>query len=92
MTKLKKKSNIDKTKQNQTVTKLKKNTRLWQNSRTQTVIKLTKKKCDKTWKIKLWPNSKTQIVGGEKMWQPKNSNCDIYKNYSNDRSSYNDTF
>ena len=47
MTKLKK-SNIDKTKQNQTVTKLKKKPKLLQNSRTQTVIKLKQTNCDKT--------------------------------------------
>ena len=46
VTKLKK-SNIDKTKQNQTMKQLEK-PKLWQNSRTQTVIKLKKKNCDKT--------------------------------------------
>ena len=34
----------------------------------------TKKKTDKTWKIKLWPNSKSQIVQNK-----KKSNCDNSK-------------
>ena len=87
-----KKSNIDKTKKNQTVTKKPK---LWQNSTTQTVIKLKKQQivtklersnCDQTQKLKLCKTKKN------KLWQLKNLNCDSNKNYSSDRSSYNDIF
>ena len=64
MTKLKK-SNIDKTEQNQTVTKLKKKKKLWQNSRTQTVIKLKK-----NWKDQIVTKRKNSNCREEKL------NCD----------------
>ena len=38
------------------------NSKLWQ---------LKRLNCDKTWKLELWQNSKTQIVT-----KPKDSNCD----------------
>ena len=89
----KKNPNIDKTKQNQTVTKLKKR-KLWQNSRPQTEIKLKTKivtklersNCDQTQKLKL---CKTKKI---KLWQLKNSNCDSNKNDISDRSSYYDYY
>ena len=45
---------VTKLKKNQTVTKLKKKIN---RGKTQTVIKLKKTNCDKTWKMKFWPNS-----------------------------------
>ena len=35
---------------------------MWQNSKTQIVTKIKKINCDKTQKLKILPNSKTQIV------------------------------
>ena len=77
--------------------------RLWQNFKKKNVAKLknsncdkTKKKqivtkierstCDQTQKLKLYTIKKI------KLWQLKNSNCDSNKNYSSDKSSYNDIF
>ena len=68
MTYPKKNPNIDKTKQNQTVTKLKKR-KLWQNSRPQTEIKLKTKivtklersNCDQTQKLKLCKTKKIKL-------------------------------
>ena len=47
------------------------------NSKTQIVQKLKFFICDKTQKLKLWQNSKTQILTKLKLWQnSQNSNCD----------------
>ena len=56
--------------------------KLWWNSKTQTVMKFKKSYCDETQKLKFWqnlklklcPNSKTQILTKLKFWQ--NSNCE----------------
>ena len=68
MTKLEKNPNIDKNKQNQTVTKIK-HPKWWQNLRTQTVIKLKKQivtklkrsNCDQTQKLKLCKTKKIKL-------------------------------
>ena len=52
----------------------------------QIVTKLERSNYDQTQKLKL---CKTKKI---KLWQLKNSNCDNNKNYSSDRSSYNDIF
>ena len=53
---------------------------MWWHSKTQIVIKFKNSNCDETQKVKLWINSRTQIVTKkeEKKWQ--NSNCDKTQN------------
>ena len=63
-----------------------KNSNCDKTQKKQIVTKLERSNCDQTQKLKLCETIKINL------WQLKNSNCDSNKNYSSDRSSYNDIF